>query len=479
MGDPRGFLTIKRQEAGYRPVEERVNDYSEVEKQLPEEQRMLQASRCMDCGVPFCHWGCPVGNIMPEWQDALFRGDWEEAYRNLQETNSFPEFTGRVCPAPCEASCVLSINDLPVTIRNNELDTIEKAFAEGYVKANPPEKRTGKKVAVIGGGPAGMACADILNRKGHRVTLYEADDQVGGYLRFGIPDFKLEKQVVDRRLALMEEEGVIFKTGVRVGTDLPMERVLDESDAVCMTIGARKARDLPVEGRELSGIHFAMEYLKQQNRIIRGDDIPSEDQIHVMGKNVVVIGGGDTGSDCVGTANRKAAKSVTQIELMPKPPEHRTDREPWPLWPRLLKISSSHEEGCERMWNVLTKGFTGEKGRVKSIQAVQVEWTEDDSGRMQMHEVPGSEFELKADVVFLAMGFVHVEQEGPVSDLGLALDNRGNIEVDGNWMTSREGVFAAGDSHRGASLVVWAIHEGREAAESMHRYLSGVDQDNE
>ncbi len=477
MGDPRGFLTIKRQEAGYRPVEERVNDYSEVEKQLPEDQRMLQASRCMDCGVPFCHWGCPVGNIMPEWQDSLFRGDWEEACRNLQETNNFPEFTGRVCPAPCEASCVLSINDLPITIRNNELDVIEKAFAEGYVKAEPPKTRTGNRVAVIGGGPAGMACADILNRNGHTTTLYEADDQVGGYLRFGIPDFKLEKRIVDRRLSLMEEEGIIFKTGVRVGTDLPVEKILEESDAICMTIGARTARDLPIEGRELSGIHFAMEYLKQQNRIVRGDDIPAHEQIHVMGKNVVVIGGGDTGSDCVGTANRKAAKSVTQIELMSKPPEHRTDQEPWPLWPRLLKISSSHEEGCERMWNVLTKKFTGSDGRVESIEAVKVEWAEDESGQMRMKEVPGSEFELKADVVFLAMGFVHVEHEGPVSTLDLTLDSRGNIKVDENWMTNRKGVFAAGDSHRGASLVVWAIHEGREAAEAIHRYLSDENRD--
>ncbi|MCP4134924.1 MAG: glutamate synthase subunit beta [bacterium] len=472
MGNPKGFLNIKREEPGYRPVEERIQDYSEVEKQLPEDARRQQASRCMDCGVPFCHWACPVGNVMPEWQDKLYRGDWKGAYDILQETNNFPEFTGRVCPALCEAACVLSIEEDSVTIRQNELDLIEKAFNEGYVKPQPPKVRTGKKVAVIGGGPAGLACADILNKKGHTTVIYEADENVGGYLRYGIPDFKLDKSFLDRRMNILEEEGLIIKTNVTAGKDISIKELQDEYDAICITIGAREARDLPIEGRDLDGVHFALEYLLQQNKIVQKDDIPEDDLIKALNKNVIVIGGGDTGSDCVGTANRQGAHRITQLELLPQPPEHRSETDPWPLWPKLYKTSSSHEEGCERMWNVSTKKFIGENGKIKKISAVKVEWKKDDSGKYTMAEVPGSEFELKADLVLLAMGFVHVPHEGLVKDLGLELDPRGNIGIDENCMTSIEGVFAGGDTTRGASLVVWAIQDGREAARGIDRYLS-------
>jgi glutamate synthase (NADPH/NADH) small chain len=471
MGDPKGFIKIKRQEAGYRPVEERVNDYSEVEKNLPDDARRVQASRCMDCGVPFCHWACPVSNMMPEWQDKVFHGDWKAAYDILQETNNFPEFTGRVCPALCEASCVLSIGDEAVTIRQNELSVIEKAFSLGLVKPNPPKSRTGKKVAVIGAGPAGLACADLLNKSGHTVTLFESADGVGGYLRYGIPDFKLTKYIIDRRVNILVEEGLIIKTGIAVGKDIPASQLRKEFDAICIAIGAREARDLPIEGRNLKGIHLALEYLVQQNRIVKGDPIPEDEIIRAYDKNVVVIGGGDTGSDCVGTANRQGAHCVAQLELLPKPAEHRTDREPWPLWPKLLKISSSHEEGCERMWNVSTKRFTGEQGAVKKLTVVKVEWTVKD-GKQVMSEVPGSEFELEADLVLIAMGFVHPVHAGLVSELGLGLDERGNIKIDENSMTSVEGIFSAGDSSRGASLVVYAIQDGRVAAAGINRYLS-------
>jgi len=471
MGDPRGFLNIPRKESGYRPVEERIHDYIEVERQLPEAERRLQASRCMDCGVPFCQWGCPVGNIMPEWQDMIFRGDWKAACDILHETNNFPEFTGRVCPAPCESSCVLAINDDAVTIRQNELAVIEKAFAEGYIKPRPPLERTGKKVAVIGSGPAGLACADLLNRAGHQVTLYESEAEVGGYLRFGIPDFKLEKRIIDRRVNILKQEGLTVRTRTKIGEDIPTGRIRSENDAVCIAIGARKSRDLRIKGRELIGIHFAMEYLSQQNRIVRGDTIMDSDFIKALRKHVVVIGGGDTGSDCVGSANRQGAKKITQIEIMPQPPIHRTEQTPWPLWPRLLKMSSSHEEGCERMWNIITKEFIGRHGWLESILAARVEWRTDENGRMHMTEIPGSEFEIKADLVFLAMGFEHVLHEGMVNDLDLALDEKGNISIDENHMTSSDGVFAAGDAHRGASLVVWAIHEGRESAAAIDSYL--------
>jgi glutamate synthase (NADPH/NADH) small chain len=453
-------------------VEERVNDYSEVEKHLPDDARRMQASRCMDCGVPFCHWACPVSNIMPEFQDRLYRGDWQGAYDILQETNNFPEFTGRVCPALCEASCVLGIGDDAVTIRQNELAVIEKAFMLGLVKPRPPVNRTGKTVAVIGGGPAGLACADLLNKEGHTVTLFESADGVGGYLRYGIPNFKLNKYIIDRRVNLLLEEGLIIKTGVTVGKDISVASLRKEFDAICISIGAREVRDLPIEGRSLKGVHLALTYLTQQNRVVKGDTIPEDELIRAYDKNIVVIGGGDTGADCVGTANRQGARCVIQIELLPRPSEHRTGREPWPLWPKLLKTSSSHEEGCDRMWNVSTKRFIGEQGAVKKLTAVNVEWTEKEDGRQVMAEVPGSEFELEADLVLIAMGFVHPVHAGLVEDLALALDARGNIKINQDCMTSVEGIFSAGDSSRGASLVVYAIADGRQAAEGISKYLS-------
>ncbi len=472
MGDPRGFLNIKRKESGYRPVEERVGDYSEVEVTLPDNERMEQAARCMDCGVPFCHWGCPVSNVMPEWQDNIFRGDWQAAYDILNETNNFPEFTGRVCPAPCEASCVLAITNEPVTIRQNERSVAEKAFETGYVKPRIPAGRTGKKVAVIGSGPAGLACADMLNQYGHSVTVFEATDKVGGYLRYGIPDFKLEKKVIDRRVNILKEEGIEFRTSVNVGVDVKGSEILKEYDSVMLAIGARKPRDLSIEGRDLKGVYFAMEYLEQKNRIVSGQSFTEDELIATLNKKVVVIGGGDTGSDCVGNANRQGASCISQIEIMPEAPSHRNDDEPWPLWPRLSKKSSSHEEGCERHFQIMTKKFIGDNGVLKKILACKVEWVKDEKGSMSMKEIPGSDFEIEADVALLAMGFVHPVHEGLVKELGLGLDSRGNITVDEKFMTSVKGVFSGGDASRGASLVVWAIREGREAARGINEYLS-------
>jgi glutamate synthase (NADPH/NADH) small chain len=474
MADPNGFLKYERVDSGYRPVNVRIMDFDEVELMLPDQERKNQAGRCMSCSVPFCHWGCPVSNAIPEWQDALHQGDWKAAYDLLQDTNSFPEFTGRICPAPCESACVLAINDDAVTIRENELAIIERAFEEGYIKAQPPKVRSGKKVAVIGSGPAGLACANILNRLGHTVTLYEAADKVGGYLRFGVPDFKLHKGVIDRRVDIMQEEGLIIRTGVRVGFDISGEELKRENDAVCITIGARKARDLIVDGRNLDGVHFATDYLTQQNQINGGKVVALEDLITAKGKHVVVMGGGDTGSDCVGTANRQGALSITQIEIMPVPPHERPENEPWPLFPRLYKTSHSQEEGCERMFNILTKSFGGENGHVRSLSTVQVQWDKDQNGKPTMTEIEGSAIEMPADLVLLALGFEHVVQEGLVKDLGLTLSPRGNIAVDEQFMTNVPGIFAAGDSVRGASLIVWAIQEGQDAAQGIHRYLESV-----
>ena len=482
MGNPTGFLTTQRKVAGYRPVEERINDYSEVEIHLSENERKLQASRCMECGVPFCHWACPVANVMPEWQDYLFRGDWQGAWERLEMTNPFPEFTGRVCPALCEASCVLGIHDDPVTIRQNELAVIEKAFELGYVKSKKPLKRNGKRIAIVGAGPAGLSAAYYLNRAGYLVTVYEADSNAGGYLRYGIPDFKLDKQFIDRRLALMEEEGVVFCTNTQIGAYgsvfgsnafvrfLETKEVIDSYDATLITIGARAPRDLSIDGREGSGIHQALEYLSLQNRNYCGErnDCADIEPIVAHGKRVVVIGGGDTGADCVGTANRQGARSITQLELLPMPPEHRSENEPWPLWPKVLKTSSSHLEGCERLWSVNTKKFNIIDGAIDSIICVKVLWQKE-NGRMIFKEIADSEFIIGADLVLLAMGFVHVVQEGLVADLNLELDQNGNIRTAGTFHSSHPKVWASGDARRGASLVVHAIADGREAAETIIR----------
>lgn len=471
MGNPKAFLTIPRKEAGYRPALERIADFGEVEQTLNSEDRMLQASRCMDCGVPFCHHGCPAGNIMPEWQDALCKGKWHEAYKILTRTMNFPEFTGRVCPALCEKSCVLKIDEKPVTIRENEAAVAERAFNEGYVTPRIPKKRTGKKVAVVGSGPAGLAAADILNQYGHSVTVFEKDESCGGLLRFGIPDFKLNKNIIDRRLNILAEEGIVFRTGVHAGKDLKSSRLIADYDAVCIAVGAGQPRDLPVEGRNLKGVRFALELLRQQNRRIAGATIPDGELISARGKHVLVIGGGDTGSDCVGTAVRHKAAHVTQIEILDKPPVDHNERTPWPQWPDVLRTSSSHLEGCERRWNLATKRFTSDAaGNVTGAEVVRVEWTRLPDGRMTMKETDTAEI-LKADLVLLSMGFVHPVHEGLLDDLKLKYDGRGNVALE-SYAASVEKVFAAGDAASGASLVVRAIDSGRKTAHAIHEYLS-------
>ncbi len=443
MGKPRGFLEIKREKAEYRPVCERVKDYKEVVNPRAERVSRDQASRCMDCGTPFCHWGCPIGNYIPEWNDLVFNDQWERAYELLEATNNMPEVTGRVCPAHCEFACVLGINDDPVTIRENELDLIEHAFKQGWVKPKPPTKRSGKKVAIVGSGPAGLSCAAQLNKMGHSVTVFEKDDRLGGILRYGVPDFKLEKWILDRRIDIWEKEGIKFKTNSEIKKD-PFG-----FDAVCWATGARTPRDLKIPGRELEGIHFAMDYLTQANRRVTGEKIAKSELIDAKGKKVVVIGGGDTGSDCVGTANRQGAKCVIQIELLPEPPVCRDGSCPWPTYPLLLKTTSSHEEGVERHWSILTKKFLGEKGKVKKLSCVKVEF----EGR-KMKEVQGSEFEIEADLVILAVGFLKPE-------LPESLSNKN--------------VFCAGDLQRGPSLVVWALYEGRKTACEIDEYLKGAE----
>ncbi|MCF6240472.1 MAG: glutamate synthase subunit beta [Bacteroidales bacterium] len=470
MGNPKAFIEIKRKEAGYRPVKERITDFGEVEQTLNIDDRKLQASRCMDCGIPFCHWACTVGSKVPEWQDELYRGNIEEAARILQQTNDFPEFTGRICPALCEKSCVLAIHDEAVTIRENEASVMEQAFAAGLVKANPPAKRTGKKVAVIGSGPAGLSVAAQLNKKGHSVTVFEKDEKIGGLLRFGIPDFKLNKGIIDRRLKLLEEEGIVFATNTWVGKDISAKQLLDKYDAVCLSIGAMKPRDLNVKGRELSGVHFAMEYLTLQNRKIAGIDIPKEKQISAKDKNVIVIGGGDTGSDCVGTAIRQKAKSVKQIEILPKPPENRTDDNPWPFWPNTLRTSSSHQEGCERYWSLETKRLIGKNGKITHIELKELEWFKED-GQWKKKIISDKPIKFEADLVLLAMGFTQPVHEDIADAFKLAYDQRGNIKINEKHQTSNAKVFAAGDSASGASLVVRAIASGRNAAIGIDEFL--------
>ncbi len=473
MGDPKGFMKISMKPAGNRPVHERIRDFSEVEQTLNSEDRRLQASRCMDCGIPFCHWGCPVDNLIPEWNDLLFRGDWKGAIERLHATNNFPEFTGRICPAPCEHSCVLNIGEEPVTIRENEVAIVERAFAEGYIQPSPPAVRTGKRVAVIGSGPAGMAAADQLNRAGHHVTLFEKDEKIGGLLRFGIPDFKLNKRTIDRRLEIMVAEGLEVRTGVEVGKDISAGEILERYDAVCLAIGAMVPRDLPVEGRDLDGIHFAMEYLTQQNRVNDGVYVAYDNRITAEGRDVLVIGGGDTGSDCVGTAIRQGARSVTQIEILPKPPDKRAEDNPWPYWGKILKTSTSHEEGCERRWSLSTVKFHGMQQRVTHAEVEEVAW-EKENGRYAMKPVPGTRQQIGADLILLAMGFVHPVLEGLVGELNLELDHRKNIGVNRSTMaTSVDKVFATGDAVNGASLVVTAIASGRRTAKRIDDYLLG------
>jgi glutamate synthase (NADPH) small chain len=470
MGDPKGFIQIKRKVAGYRPLNERTSDYGEVEQTLNEQDRKDQASRCMDCGVPFCQWGCPVMNNMPEWQDAIYKNNWNSAIDLLHITNNFPEFTGRICPAPCESACTLNIHNEPVTIRENEAAAAEKGFELGFIKPKPPQTRTGKKVAVIGSGPSGLACADLLNKWGHHVTVFEKDDAIGGLLRYGIPDFKLNKKVIDRRLAILSAEGMVFKTNINVGLDIKGKTLFDDFDAICLAIGAMKPRALSIEGSDLKGVHYAMDFLTQQNRINQGKRVPDENRIMATGKNVVVIGGGDTGSDCVGTSIRQGAKSVIQIEIMPKPPETRNPDNPWPFWANVVRNSSSHEEGCERRWNMSTKRYHGENGTVKKIEVNEVVWA-NNGGKMTMTEKEGSTQLLDADLVLLAMGFVHCLHEGIADELGLEFDARGNIKVDRQFQTNSPRVFAAGDAAIGASLVVRAIYQGRNMAKAVDRFL--------
>jgi glutamate synthase (NADPH/NADH) small chain len=474
MADPKGFLRYTRETAPYRPVEERKRDWLEVHTHMPPERLQKQAARCMDCGVPFCHLGCPLGNIIPDWNDLVYRNKWHEALRRLHATNNFPEFTGRLCPAPCETACVLGINQPAVTIKQIEEHIIEYGFEKGWVQPEPPPVRTGKRVAVVGSGPAGLAAAQQLNRAGHWVTVFERADRIGGLLRYGIPDFKLDKKILDRRLQLMEAEGIDFQPGVNVGVDITAKQLLAAFDAVVLTGGSTIPRDLKVPGRELKGIHFAMDYLTQQNRVNAGDHIPSEQRITAEGKRVAIIGGGDTGADCLGTVIRQGAKEVYQIELMPKPPLERDElTQPWPTYPMILRTSSAHEEGGIREWSINTKWFEGdEHGNVKRLHAVRLEWYTDSSGRRQFREIPGSEFSLEVDLVLLAMGFLHPQHDGLLDSLGVEYDERGNVKTI-HYATSVPSVFAAGDMRRGQSLIVWAISEGREAAHYVDKYLMG------
>ena len=473
MADPKGFLKIRKKDAGNRPIHERITDFSEVEQVLNSEDRMLQAARCMDCGIPFCHWSCPVDNLIPEWNDLLYKGDWKGAYMRLAATNNFPEFTGRICPASCEHACVLNINEEPVTIRENEVAIVEKAFTEGYIKPEPPKTRTGKKVAVIGSGPSGMAAADLLNKAGHWVTVFEKDEKAGGLLRFGIPDFKLSKATVDRRFNLMIQEGLIVKTGIDIGKDISGKEITDQFDAVCIAVGAMHPRDLKVEGRELNGIHFAMDFLTTQNRVNNGQISVADNPIHAKDKKVLVIGGGDTGSDCVGTSIRQKAESVMQIEIMPKPPVKRADDNPWPYFGKVLKTTTSHEEGCERFWSLSTVRFIGENNKVTGVEVEEVEWVFRNN-RHSMEVIPGTRRIIEADLVLLAMGFVHPVIEGLLSELEIELTQRNNIKVSSTQSTSRHKVFAAGDSVSGASLVVNAIASGRKVAKEIDNYLRSI-----
>jgi glutamate synthase (NADPH/NADH) small chain len=473
MGKPSGFLEFNRELPQKRDPQERINDYKEIEKHVGPDHTVKQAARCMDCGIPFCHHGCPLGNNIPEFNDAVFQGNWKQAYEILISTNNFPEFTGRICPAPCEASCVLGINKPAVAIEFIEKSIIEKAFEDGFVKPNIPTARTGKKVAVVGSGPAGLAAASQLNTAGHLVTVFERTDEIGGLLRYGIPDFKLEKKIVERRIRLMAVEGIIFITNANVGVNISVQQLREEFDAIVLCGGSTVPRDLPIPGRNLKGVEFAMDFLTQQNRRVSTKQV-TEKEILANDKHVVVIGGGDTGSDCVGTSNRHGAASVTQIEILSKPPKDRTESMPWPNWPMILRTSTSHEEGCERQWSIVTKEFIGnEKGEVTGLKIVEVEWKKPEPGKPQSFtEITGTERTLPCDLALLAMGFLHPQHQGLLDQLGVEYDERGNVKCQ-KYHTSIENIFSAGDMRRGQSLVVWAISEGREAARAVDEYLIG------
>ncbi len=476
MGKATGFLEFERSDRGYVAPETRVKNWNEYVTPLEAPALNTQASRCMNCGIPYCHNGCPVNNMIPDWNDLVYRDQWQAALTTLHSTNNFPEFTGRICPAPCEASCTLNIQDTPVTIKTIECAIVDRGWQEGWIKPQPAAQKTGKRVAVVGSGPAGLAAAQQLARAGHAVTLFEKNDRIGGLLRYGIPDFKMEKHLIDRRMQQMAAEGVEFRTGTEVGTTLPFDVLLAGYDAVVLSGGAEHPRDLEVEGRALSGIHYAMDFLTQQNKRVAGD---TEDRaaprgtISARGKNVVVIGGGDTGADCIGTSARHGAASITQIEIMPKPPERENKALSWPNWPLKLRTAPAHLEGCERDWSILTKKAVGEGGRVTALDCVRVEWVQE-GGRQQLREVPGSEFQLKADLVLLAMGFLGPRRPGLLDGAGVALDARGNVAANtDDYQTSIPKVFAAGDMRRGQSLVVWAIREGRQCARAVDEFLMG------
>lgn len=472
MGKPTGFMEFPRREPSKRPLDERVKDYREIELPIPMEDLKDQAARCMDCGVPSCHsFGCPLANRIPDWNDLVYRGKWQKALDLLHATNNFPEITGRICPAPCETACTLDISKNPVTIRQLELQIIENGWQQGWIKPQPPLEKTGKRVAIIGSGPAGLAAAQQLARMGHDVVVFEKDNRIGGLLRYGIPDFKLDKKILDRRLEQLRQEGVQFRTDVAVGEDISARYLRKMFNAICITMGAGQPRDLAVPGRGFENVHFAMEYLKQQNQINAGDSLESQRIITARDKIVAVIGGGDTGSDCVGTAIRQGAKEVHQFEILPQPPQERPGDTPWPAWPRILRTSSSHQEGCHRHWSVMTKKLSGIEVRVSQLHGIQVNWVQDGSS-WKVQEIPGTEFTLDVDLVLLAMGFVHVQHNKLIEDLALALDDKGNIKTDAAFMTSIPGVFAAGDAIKGASLVVHAINLGRQAAEAIDRYLT-------
>lgn len=477
MGKPTGFLEHGRQDRLYEEVELRRKSWKEFVEPLPDPVLGEQAARCMDCGIPFCHNGCPVNNLIPDWNDLVYREQWEMALTTLHSTNNFPEFTGRICPAPCEAACTLNIDENPVTIKTIECAIVDRGWEEGWILPVVPTVKTGKRIAVVGSGPAGLACSQQLARAGHEVTLFEKNDRIGGLLRYGIPEFKMEKRLIDRRIDQMQGEGVEFRTSVEIGIDISVDYLVEDYDAIAMTGGAELPRNLEIGGRDLDGIHFAMDFLTQQNKRIAGDSeavAAPGGTISASGKHVIVVGGGDTGSDCIGTSTRQGAASIIQLEIMPRPPEKEKKALTWPDWPLKFRTSSSQEEGCDRDWSVLTRRATGENGRVKAIECVRVEWVTDDSGQMQMQEIAGSKFSLDADLVLLAMGFLGPRREGMIVQSGIALDGRGNILANtNNYQTSINKIFSAGDMRRGQSLVVWAIREGRQCARAVDEFLMG------